>query len=58
MNIPAEILDLIKVAAWGYMLFVMQRADRTQREIFRRLRQVELICAANHGLVRGVDEDS
>lgn len=50
MNIPAETWDLIKMLVAGYYIFVLNRSDRNQREIFRRLRVVELKCASQHGI--------
>ena len=60
MNIPPEVWDLLKMAIGGYAVFLLNRSDRNQRELFRRLRAVELTCASQHGVHthrREADED-
>lgn len=60
MNIPAEVWDLIKLAVGAYGVFLLNRSDRNQRELFKRLRAVELTCASQHGVHvhrRETDED-
>lgn len=49
MNIPAEIWSMFQALAIGYGLFVLNRSDRNQRELFKRIRAVELVCASTHG---------
>lgn len=58
MNISPEFFDLLKIVVGGYLVFVLNRTERIQRELFRRIRALELAHAANHGLGHGViDED-
>lgn len=51
MNIPPEVWDLIKMAVGGYAVFILNRSDRNQRELFKRIRAVELVCARMHGVI-------
>lgn len=59
MNISPEVWDTAKLCFGLYGAFLLNRSDRNQRELFRRIRNVELACAANHGHVPkgGNDED-
>lgn len=59
MNISPELWDLIKTACVGYFLYVLNKTDRNQRELFKRIRSVELMCARTHGPGQKViaDED-
>lgn len=57
MQISPEVWDVIKLCAGAYFVFILNRTDRNQRELFKRLRAVELICAANHGLKLKGDGD-
>lgn len=45
-----EIWDILKILIGGYAIFLLNRSDRNQRELFRRLRSLELTCAAQHGV--------
>ena len=50
MNIQPEVWDVIKLGLAGYGVFLLNRSDRNQRELFKRIRAVELVCAAQHGV--------
>lgn len=50
MNIAPEIWEIIKMAVGGYAVFILNRADRNQREMFKRIRSIELFCAGQHGV--------
>lgn len=52
MNISPEIWEIGKALLVAYVVFVLNKTDRNQRELFKRLRSVELECAGNHGLRR------
>lgn len=57
MTIPPEIWRLIELLVVAYAVFILNKTDRNQRELFRRLRVVELKCAANHGIKAKDDPD-
>lgn len=50
MIVPTELWDLLKIMIGGYAIFILNRSDRNQRELFKRIRAVELVCAAQHGV--------
>lgn len=58
MIIPAELWDFVKMAVGGYAVFILNRADRNQRELFKRIRAIELVCAGQHGNKRITDNEN
>lgn len=61
MNISPETWDMIKLIGGAYLVFCLNRSDRNMRELFKRLRVLELTCAKTHGIIGPKvtdDEDS
>lgn len=60
MMIDPQVLDIVKLLAGAYFVFCLNKTDRNQRELFKRLRAVELACAANHRHlgIKDTDEDT
>lgn len=57
LQIDPELWRLVEILVGGYAVFILNKTDRSQRELFRRLRAVELVCAANHGIKLGGTAD-
>jgi hypothetical protein len=57
MQISPEAWDLLKLGFIAYMTFILNRSDRNNRELFKRITRIEVTCAAHHGNKGKTDED-
>jgi hypothetical protein len=58
VQIDPAIWDIVKILGAAYAVFILNKTDRSQRELFKRLRALELSHMANHRhLPGGSDED-
>lgn len=57
MQIDPAIWDIMKILGAAYAIFILNKTDRSQRELFKRLRALELSHAVNHRRVPGGAND-
>lgn len=54
MHITPEMLgNLVVALVAAYATIILNRTDRNQRELFKRMRKLEIKCAGHHGIEAG-----